>query len=376
MRALPEIPSEGNGETMSRRLWILLTLPLIWGLAACRQDPGPAAFVFVADQVQEQQGLGRLFESAVLAQGMEVTVVVASEDTEQARLAAIDSAVSGGAKGILCVGEAYASVIYEVQKLYSHVMFLLLDGEPRGGENQVYETAVNTHCVLFREEQAGFLAGYGAVREGYRSLGYCAGAETGRTMRYGYGFVQGADTAAADLGLSPGEVLLHYWYAGEDAAEVTVRDKMTGWYIKGVELVLGCDEQGVAVTEPLIAAAEAAGGKVMVTDWDRYSASPAVLATAAKEYVGAVRGILRTGTEGIWSSTQAGQTETLGVAEGGVALLGNAGLWQLERFSQADSRALLERMARGELAVDTGTSRDSLPATALCSLEEQGTGGN
>lgn len=360
---------------MKRKLWLLLALPLVFGFAACRQDTGPAAFVLVADQVQEQQGLGRLFESAAAAQGMEVTVVVVPEDTEQARLAAIDSAVSGGAKGILCVGEAYAPVIYEAQKLYSHVMFLLLDGEPRGGENPVYETAINTHCLLFREEQAGFLAGYAAVREGYRGLGYCAGEETGRTMRYGYGFVQGADTAAADLGLAPGAVRLHYWYAGE-TTPAAVYNKMADWYAQGVELVLGCDGQSLAVTESLIAAAEAAGGKVMVTDWDRGSASPAVLAAAAKDYAGAVRKTLLMVTGGIWSSTQAGQTEILGAVEGGIVLLGNAGLWRLEHFTQADSRVLLEKMARGELVADPGTNRDSLPATALCTLEEQGTGGD
>ena len=361
---------------MNRRLWILLALPLLWGLTACGPASGPTAFVLVADQVQEQQGLVRLFQSAAEEEGLEAAVAVVPEDTEQARLAAIDSAVSGGAKGILCVGEAYAPVIYEAQKLHSHVMFLLLDGEPRGGENQVYETAVNTHCILFREEQAGFLAGYAAVWEGYRSLGYCAGAETGRTMRYGYGFVQGADTAAADLGLAPGAVRLRYWYAGEGATAAMVYDKMTEWYAQGVALVLGCDDREIAVTESLLEAAEAAGGKVMVTDGDRSSTSPAVLAAAAKDYADAVRRALLTVTDGIWSSAQAGQTVTLGAAEGGVVLLGNAGLWRLEQFTQADSQALLEKMARGELVVDPGTNRDSLPAAARCTLEEQGTGRN
>ena len=357
---------------MNQRLRILpVLLLLLWGLTACGQGPGPAAFVLVVDQVQERQGLGRLFQSAAEEQGLEATVVVVTEDTQQARLSAIDSAVSGGAQGILCVGEAYAPVIYEGQKLYPQVMFLLLDGEPRGGDNQVYETAVNTHCMLFREEQAGFLAGYAAVWEGYRSLGYCAGGETGRTMRYGYGFVQGVDAAAAGLGLAPGEVHLRYWYAGADATVEVVKEKMADWYARGAELVLACDEQGLTVTESLIAVAEAGGGKVMVTDWDRDSASPTVLAAAAKNYTAAVQDALLAMTEGIWSSDRAGQTVTLGAMEGGVALLGNAGRWELEQFTQADCRVLVEKLACGELVVDPGTNRDSLPAAAFCTLEEQ-----
>jgi len=155
---------------------------------------------------------------------------------------------------------------------------------------------------------------------------------------------------------------------------LTVQGKLTDWYDQGVELILGCDERELAVTEDLITVAEAAGGKVMVTDGDRYSTSPAVLATAAKDYTSAVRRALLTVEEGIWGSAQAGQTVTLGATQGGVALLGNAGLWRLEHFSQADSRALLKDLARGEIVVDPGTNRDSLPAAALCTLEEQGAG--
>lgn len=358
---------------MNRRRWILpVLLLLLWSLGACREGSGPAAFVLAADQIQEQQGLGRLFQFAAEERGMEAMVVLAPEDTQQARLWAIDNAVSGGAAGILCVGEAYAPVIYEAQQLYPQVKFLLLDGEPKGGENQLYETAVNTHCILFQEEQAGFLAGYAAVWEGYRSLGYCAGGESGRTMRYGYGFVQGADAAAARLDLAPGEVHLRYWYAGEDVTAETLEAEMTDWYARGADLIFGCDEQNLAVTERLIAAAEAAGGKVMVADWDRRVPSPVVVATAAKNYTAAVQDALLTMTEGIWSSTQAGQTVTMGAAEGGLALLGNAGEWRLKHFTQADSRALLEQLARGDLTVCPGTNRDSLPAAALCTLEEQG----
>ncbi|MBP1758291.1 MAG: family transporter substrate-binding protein [Firmicutes bacterium] len=355
---------------MKRRLLLVLVALLLWGLAACRQDPGPAAFVLVTDPRQEQQGLSLVLQSAAEAQGMAATVVVATENTEQARISAIDAAVSGGAEGILCVGEAFAPVIYEAQKLYPQVMFLLLDGEPKEKETQVYETAVNTHCILFREEQAGFLAGYAAVWEGYRSLGYCAGMETSRSMRYGYGFVQGADTAAARLGLKQGEVSIRYWYVGKEASEELTKKKMADWYSQGVELILGCDDDGTEVTKSLVSVAETSGGKVMVTDGNWSMISPVVLASVEKNYPRAVWDALLTMTDGIWSSAQAGQTETLGAAESGIVLLGNEGHWRLEHFSQEDSQSLLREMARGDLTVDPGTNRDSLPATAFCTLKE------
>ena len=42
----------------------------------------------------------------------------------------------------------------------------MLDTEPEGGNT------ANTVSILYQEEQAGFLAGYAVVKDGYTKLGY------------------------------------------------------------------------------------------------------------------------------------------------------------------------------------------------------------
>ena len=67
----------------------------------------------------------------------------------------------------------------------------------------------NTVEVTFASEQAGYLAGYAAVKEGMSSLGYLGDSKVPLAMDYGYGFLQGADKAAGELGRSV-NVAYHY----------------------------------------------------------------------------------------------------------------------------------------------------------------------
>lgn len=55
--------------------------------------------------------------------------------------------------------------------------------------------------ILYAEEQAGYLAGYAAVNEGYTQLGFMGGIAVPAVIRYGYGFIQGADATgvSADI---------------------------------------------------------------------------------------------------------------------------------------------------------------------------------
>jgi basic membrane protein A and related proteins len=57
----------------------------------------------------------------------------------------------------------------------------------------------NVHSIFYAEEQVGFLAGYAAVKEGFTKLGFMGGMAVPAVVRFGYGFVQGAEYAAAEL---------------------------------------------------------------------------------------------------------------------------------------------------------------------------------
>ena len=110
----------------------------------------------------------------------------------------IKTAVENGAKVIVCPGYLFEEAIYNVQDEYPEVNFLLLDGEPHNADYSDYKTGSNVHNILYQEEQAGYLAGYAAVKDGYTKLGFLGGMAVPAVIRYGYGFVQGADAAAAE----------------------------------------------------------------------------------------------------------------------------------------------------------------------------------
>ena len=129
------------------------------------------------------------------------------EKSNDAYLESIKMAVDAGAKVIVTPGYLFEVPIYQAQAEYPDVTFVLLDGQPNDGnqDDPKYETANNTVCILYAEEQAGFFAGYAAVRDGFRKLGFQGGMAVPAVKRFGHGFVMGADAAAIELGLKEGE---------------------------------------------------------------------------------------------------------------------------------------------------------------------------
>ena len=129
-------------------------------------------------------------------------------------LVAIESAVNNGAKLVVCPGYLFEAAVYKAQDMYPDVSFIILDGTPQDGTYTDYKTADNTYSIVFAEEQAGFLAGYAAVKDGYRDLGFFGAMAVPSVVRYGYGYLQGAEYAARELGLEPGAVSCKYHYTG------------------------------------------------------------------------------------------------------------------------------------------------------------------
>ena len=80
--------------------------------------------------------------------------------------------------------------------------------------------------MLFSEEQAGYLAGYAAVSDGYTSLGFLERIRCPGFVRYGTGFLQGAQAAAEQNGV---EVYLKIWYSGQYDASEDISARMSGW---------------------------------------------------------------------------------------------------------------------------------------------------
>lgn len=236
-----------------------------------------------------------------------------AEKSNEAIITAIELAIKGGAKTVVCPGFLFEVPVYEMQKKYPDIKFILIDGEPQDG-NGTYEVAQNTQSIFFAEEEAGFLAGYAAVIDGYRNLGFMGGLALPAVIRYGYGFVQGAEYAGKELGLKPGDITMNYTYVGDFEASPEHTAKAAAWYNEGVELIFAC---GGGVGNSVMKAAETAGTKVIGVDVDQSVESETVITSAMKNLKNAVYTSLSTIYD---NSFEGGRTINLGADTGDVLL--------------------------------------------------------
>ena len=202
-----------------------------------------------------------------------------AEQSDDAYLTAIDLAVRGGAKVIVTPGFLFEVPIYVAQDRYPNVNFILVDGVPHSADYSTFKTNQNVVGILYAEDQAGFLAGYAAVKDGNRRLGFMGGMAVPAVVRFGYGFVQGAEYAANELGLAAGSVTINYHYTGAFAATPEAQTMAASWYNQGADAIFAC---GGAVAFSVFAAAEQTGKKVIGVDVDQSGESPTVITSAMK----------------------------------------------------------------------------------------------
>ncbi|MDO5519932.1 MAG: BMP family ABC transporter substrate-binding protein [bacterium] len=192
--------------------------------------------------------------------------------------ATLELAINGGAKVIICPGYLFEVPLYNMQEKHPEVKFILLDGTPNDG-NGTEKIGNNVACYTYAEEQAGFLAGYAAVIDGNKKLGFMGGIATPAVSRFGYGYVQGAEYAAKELKLSKGDVAINYNYVGNFEANPENQAKAAAWYNNGTEVIFGC---GGNVGNSVMSAAEAVNKKVIGVDIDQSSESKTVISSAMK----------------------------------------------------------------------------------------------
>jgi basic membrane protein A len=260
------------------------------------------------------------------------------EQSDRAYLNTIDLAVRGGARVIVTPGFLFSSSIFDAQDRYPNVRFILVDAEPR--KDGVTRVGSNTVAVLYAEDQAGFLAGYAAVREGFRRLGFMGGMAVPAVVRFGYGFVQGAEYAARDLGLAPGSVTINYHYTGGFSATPEVQTMAASWYMAGVEVIFAC---GGALGNSVMAAAEATGNVVIGVDIDQSDQSRTVITSAMKMLQYSVYSSITAYYQGRFPG---GETRVFDAANYGVGL--PMATSRFRNFTQANYDSIFRRLAAGE----------------------------
>ena len=271
------------------------------------------------------------------------------EASDAGYLAAIDLAITGGAKVVVTPGFLFEVPIYEAQTKYPDVKFILLDGTPHTADYATFKTEANVASVTYAEEQSGYLAGYAAVKDGMRKLGFMGGMAVPAVQAFGYGYLQGAEAAATALGLKAGDVKVTYHYTGDFAETDTNKATAKTMYQEGAEVIFAC---GGSVGKSVMSAAAESSKKVIGVDVDQRYDSETVITSATKGLGASVQQVLASIYKTNDWATYAGKTTVFNAANGGVGLpttvigdpAGNA-FDRFKSFTKADYETIFKPLA-------------------------------
>ncbi len=262
------------------------------------------------------------------------------EANDAGYLAAIELAVTGGAEVIVTPGFLFEVPVYEAQTMYPDIKFILLDGAPRTADYSTFETKENVASVFYSEEQSGYLAGYAAVTDGMTSLGFMGGMAVPAVQAFGYGYLQGAEAAAAELGLADGAVEVTYHYTGNFEESDTNKATARTMFQEGTEVIFAA---GGAVGKSVMSAAAEAEAKVIGVDVDQRYDSETVITSATKGLAASVVAVLDSIYKSDSWDTYSGTSTYFNAANDGVGLptevIGEEGADAFDRFESFDKAA-------------------------------------
>ena len=287
-----------------------------------------------------------------------------ADASDEDRETMIRQAVNDGADVIVCVGYLYGASLAWAAEQYPDIKFIAIDVTQ--GDIGTDSIPANCYCITFKEEQAGYLAGYAIAKDGKTKLGFLGGMAVPAVIRYGYGFVQGADAAAKEIGAT--DVNIKYWYSGGFAATDEVKNKMDGWYSEGTEVVFAC---GGPVCVSCAAAAQANGGKMIGVDVDQSGQFDTVVTSATKGLAESVNEALTDAMNNGWkfSETYSGKETKLGAAENCVGLPMSTS--KFTKFTQEQYDSMYASIVDGTLAIDDSYDADVKPAVTTITVDYQ-----
>lgn len=281
------------------------------------------------------------------ANGISHKYYKAAEASENAYLDVIADAVTKGAKVIVADGHSFEDVVYDAQKEYKDVKFILIDSKPTGGKNHKVKIADNTATVLFASEQAGYFAGFAAVKEGYRELGFIGNERNHVLEDYCLGFVQGADSAAQEYGVA---VDVKCYFENENDDTDAIMNKAKNWYKNGTEVIFAC---GTDIEQPVVQAAEMQDGKVIGYETDKSGMSDTVITSAVKDITGALENVLN---QYLADKFPGGEEIKYDVTNDGVGIeMDNA---RFDSFGPGDYRSEKTAIVEGNITVKNNVNTD------------------
>ena len=300
------------------------------------------------------------------ANGVDFSYYKPAGDSTAERVAMVEAAVDEGYTVIVMPGYAFGETITQVADEYPDITFIALDvGE---GDLGNYTLPGNVYCAVYQEELCGYMAGYAAVKLGYTHLGFLGGMAVPAVVRYGYGFVQGADAAAAETGAA---VTVEYAYGNQFYGDADITAYMDNWYqTLGVEVVFAC---GGGIYSSAAEAAAKVDGKVIGVDVDQAGIIDSgygegmTVTSAMKGLAPTVEHMLTEVAAGNWAN-YGGKIETLGLVSGDdpeanyVQIPMESTQWS-DSFTQDDYKALVKDMFDGKITVSNDIS--AMPSTSI-----------
>ena len=290
-----------------------------------------------------------------------------ADASDEDRETMIRQAVNDGADTVVCVGYLYGASLAWAAEQYPDTRFIAIDVTQADiGTDAI---PANCYCITFKEEQAGYLAGYAIAKDGFTHLGFLGGMAVPAVIRYGYGFVQGADAAAQETGNA---VDINYFYGGQFYGDANITSRMEGWYTSGTEVVFAC---GGGIYTSALEAAIKSNGYIIGVDVDQnyigangvadgtYEYNP-FITSAMKELTTAVESALGGIDAGEWG-TIAATNGNFGLEEGDYVGLPTAeGSWNFRTFTVEEYEAVKEKIAAGEIVVDNSSEDSVKPTTS------------
>ena len=282
------------------------------------------------------------------------------EDSDDARIESITTAIEYGAKVVVVPGYLFNAAVVTAAAANPDVIFIGVDLSIDPDEYPK-----NVTNLMFKEEQSGFMAGYAAVKDGYTKLGFLGGIDVPAVVRYGFGYIQGIDYAAQELGVTP-EV--KYWYSNTFNPNDEIKAKMDSWYSEGTEIVFGC---GGGIFLSCLSAAESAGGYMIGADTDQGHISDLFITSAMKIIPTPLVALLQEIYDGDYALPEdaIGKDITLSIADGACGLPTADASWRFKTFSPDDYQAILDKVLNGEVTISKAT--DVAPETVATVVDFQ-----
>ena len=382
---------------MKKFLALILALVMALSLVACGEkapaaDDGAAAgdeVVTVTDKIAMVTDYGDITDQSfnqttyeackafAEANGYEFSYYKPAGDSDAERAAMIEKAIDEGFTVIVLPGFAFANAIGMTAPTYTDVKFIALDVSEFDltSAGLTAETMTNVYSAVYQEELSGYMAGYAAAKLGYTKLGYLGGMAVPAVQKFGYGFVQGVDAAAKELGVT---VEMNYVYGGQFFGDADITAVMDTWYQAGTEIVFAC---GGGIYTSAAEAAAKVGGKVIGVDVDQaaiidgaYGEGMTVTSAMKGLYPTTVDTLTDVVINGNWAN-YAGKVATLGLVTGDdptanyVQIPMESTQWS-DTFTQDDYKALVKGLFDGTIVVSGDIS--AMPAVTNVTISDQG----